>query len=299
MAIKVRPLEHDDREGVLEFLHREPLYNLVMMSNIVEVGFEKGAGLFGGDYAGVWNGNNLIGAACAYELGSFIAYVEDRIALVPLALYYEGLGVKPRVMLGRELEVDYLSHRLMAQDSMVRNCELDLMRLTSSGLTSVPGPPARPAQAEDLDQALDLSRRMEIELLGKPITPVRHEREMAVIRIREGVAYVCEMDGKIVSKAEATVVLRSGWREGAGFFSGAQLGGVYTDPDYRGKGYSTSCIGALCGCLLETVEVVVLWVEKDNRYAQKVYRKVGFVPVGDFLMAVVGDPSPIKSADKS
>ncbi len=94
MAIKVRPLEHDDREGVLEFLHREPLYNLVMMSNIVEVGFEKGAGLFGGDYAGVWNGNNLIGAACAYEVGSFIAYVEDRIDLVPLALNYEVMGVQ-------------------------------------------------------------------------------------------------------------------------------------------------------------------------------------------------------------
>jgi len=54
------------------------------------------------------------------------------------------------------------------------------------------------------------------------------------------------------------------------------LGGFYTKPEYRNRGYASSLASFLVKQALSRVEHVGLYVRADNRPAKHVYEKVGF-----------------------
>jgi RimJ/RimL family protein N-acetyltransferase len=62
----------------------------------------------------------------------------------------------------------------------------------------------------------------------------------------------------------------------------AAIGNVTTHPAARGQGLATAATAALCRRLLETVDVVTLNVKADNAAAIAVYRRLGFVRVGEY-----------------
>ena len=57
-----------------------------------------------------------------------------------------------------------------------------------------------------------------------------------------------------------------------------QLGGVYTIPQFRGKGFAKFLLSSL---LLENKNAV-LYVRKENNAAFALYKKLGFVPFGEY-----------------
>lgn len=56
----------------------------------------------------------------------------------------------------------------------------------------------------------------------------------------------------------------------------AALGNITTDPDFRGRGYASPVVAALCRDLLRTVEHIGLNVKADNLAAIRCYRALGF-----------------------
>jgi predicted GNAT family acetyltransferase len=69
----------------------------------------------------------------------------------------------------------------------------------------------------------------------------------------------------------------------------AMLGGVATLPEYRGRGLSTCCVGALCRHLFDAgIKSVSLFYLKDNDPAARVYDKLGFKPAGEWLLVPMG-----------
>ncbi len=62
----------------------------------------------------------------------------------------------------------------------------------------------------------------------------------------------------------------------------AQLQGIWTPPDLRGRGYATAALAAICDRLLETVPTLSLFVNDFNHDAVALYRRVGFEHVADF-----------------
>jgi RimJ/RimL family protein N-acetyltransferase len=62
----------------------------------------------------------------------------------------------------------------------------------------------------------------------------------------------------------------------------AAIGNVATHPAARGQRLATTATATLCRRLLETVDVVTLNVKADNAAAIAVYRRLGFVHVGDY-----------------
>jgi RimJ/RimL family protein N-acetyltransferase len=85
--------------------------------------------------------------------------------------------------------------------------------------------------------------------------------------------------GRVVSAA-----LSSAEAEGV-----AMLGGVATLPEYRGKGLSALCVGALCEHLLTNgFHTVALFYLEDNNSAGRVYEKLGFQEAGQWLLAPLG-----------
>lgn len=62
----------------------------------------------------------------------------------------------------------------------------------------------------------------------------------------------------------------------------AQLQGIWTPPELRGRGLATASLAAICDRLLEVTPTLSLYVNDFNEAAVALYRRVGFEHVGDF-----------------
>ena len=66
---------------------------------------------------------------------------------------------------------------------------------------------------------------------------------------------------------------------------GARIFLVYTPPQFRGRGYATSCVGSLTERLLDSGKTYCcLYADRGNPASNDVYRKVGYRPAGDAEM---------------
>ena len=66
------------------------------------------------------------------------------------------------------------------------------------------------------------------------------------------------------------------------------IGGVYTNPERRNKGYSTMAVSAITREALESAEAAALFVRSDNYPAIRVYKKIGYRKIGEKLWIDIG-----------
>jgi len=62
----------------------------------------------------------------------------------------------------------------------------------------------------------------------------------------------------------------------------AQLQGIWTPPELRGKGLATASLSAICDRLLEVSPTLSLYVNDFNALAIALYERVGFERVGEY-----------------
>jgi len=64
---------------------------------------------------------------------------------------------------------------------------------------------------------------------------------------------------------------------------GVSIGGVYTPPEYRGRGYASACVAALSQRLLDGGKsFCTLFTDLDYPTSNSIYQKIGYRPVCDF-----------------
>jgi ribosomal protein S18 acetylase RimI-like enzyme len=68
-------------------------------------------------------------------------------------------------------------------------------------------------------------------------------------------------------------------------FSRVQIGGVYVLPQYRGQGIARRITAVFAEQLLSQGRGVTLFVNKENRQAQSVYRRLGFSVLADYRIS--------------
>jgi RimJ/RimL family protein N-acetyltransferase len=66
------------------------------------------------------------------------------------------------------------------------------------------------------------------------------------------------------------------------------IGGVYTHPDHRNKGYALLATSAVTKEALQKAEMAALFVRSDNYSAIRVYEKIGYQKIGEKLWVDVG-----------
>jgi predicted GNAT family acetyltransferase len=94
----------------------------------------------------------------------------------------------------------------------------------------------------------------------------------AAKRINDGGLYLW-IDGEPVSMAARV-------RETA---HGSAVSAVYTPPQFRGRGYATSCVGELCRQILhEGRRFCALFADLANPVSNSIYQRIGFRQVADF-----------------
>ncbi len=138
----------------------------------------------------------------------------------------------------------------------------------------------RRAEPGDAETIFPLQRGYELEEVM--IDPSRFSEVtcMRLLRtsLKDEVVYVAEVDGAPVAKAATN----------ARGFAVDQVGGVYTLPDWRGKGVGAAVCTALLRELLDEKPGACLFVKKKNRPAIALYDRLGFQPVTDYVITYYG-----------
>jgi predicted GNAT family acetyltransferase len=146
-----------------------------------------------------------------------------------------------------------------------------------SGPSSIaPDPNVRLVRPDEIDMLFPAAVAMYTEEVG--VSPTadggeRSYRERIGELVRARRAYARFHHGRVVFKAELAVVTRHT----------AQIQGVWTDPELRGRGLATAGIAAVVRDALRRVAPSVsLYVNDYNRPARRVYERCGFEQVGTF-----------------
>jgi ribosomal protein S18 acetylase RimI-like enzyme len=140
--------------------------------------------------------------------------------------------------------------------------------------------PIRIATEHDLPMLLRVRAAALAEEYGIPVPPeseLYHELASAVTRAvgLQGVAVWVEDDrcaftAQLIAKTD----------------DASMFGDLYVDPDLRGAGRATRALTAFCTWLMSESEHVVLRVGQENDPAVRLYERVGFRVVDEFLTSL-------------
>jgi hypothetical protein len=126
----------------------------------------------------------------------------------------------------------------------------------------------RPATEADKDLVIKWSHAFHIDTHGD--TRNMPETDIAP-GLERGWVFFWE-DGKPVSMAS----------KGRPTGKGMSVGGVYTPPELRGRGYATSCVAELSRHILQSgKQFCMLYTDLANPTSNSIYMKIGYKPVCD------------------
>ena len=98
-------------------------------------------------------------------------------------------------------------------------------------------------------------------------------------RIPEGNVFLWDLDSRPASMAVRVRATENG----------TSVGGVYTPPELRGKGYATSCVAELSRLILRSGKLFcTLYTDLANPTSNSIYKKIGYVEIADFVQHTFG-----------
>jgi predicted GNAT family acetyltransferase len=272
LTAPVRLLGDTDRAAVERLLDREPYTGAQVAERIAAAGLSRrrqDARIFG--YGGRFHLESLC------WLGANLIPVHAGPAAV--AAFADLIGSQPRIcssIVGDATAVLPLWERLSPAWGHARDVRECQPLLVADEAPSVAADPAvRLVRPSEVDLLYPASVAMYTEEVG--VSPVvdgdTGYRDRVGDLVRSGRAYARFVDGQVVFKAELAVITRHT----------AQVQGVWTAPQWRGRGLATAGMAAVMRDALRRVAPsVTLYVNDFNEAARQVYARCGFRPVGTF-----------------
>jgi len=257
----IRKIKNIDAEPVLNFLGREPGFNLFAIGDIEKYGCQ-------GKNVEVWTdsvGGEIAGVLLRYHK-SFLVYYSgkdadttdflDVIAKHPVEA--EIISGKDWIIEKLAKKVDYKTYKKLYFCQLAR--QIDESELDTDGVII--------ASPEDAQGICDLQNTID-EFVSEV------EKDHVEKNIREGFSRVyCikNEDGEIVSMAQTS----------ADTSSAAMIVGVCTHIDYRKRGYMRKIMTKLCYDLQQEGKLTCLFY--DNKDAGRIYHSIGFETIGMWHM---------------
>ena len=151
-----------------------------------------------------------------------------------------------------------------------------VMSLRNYELKKVLPPPLpqgkfRLAVESDVEKIQDFLLAFHAEAVREGSPPV--SRSLVQTQLQQESIFAWEVDNEIVS-----IALKS-----RPCIKTITVGGVYTPPAKRNKGYASVCVASLCQLLLDQgYERIVLFTDLSNPTSNAIYQNIGFEPVCDY-----------------
>ncbi|MCC6336539.1 MAG: DUF4081 domain-containing protein [Myxococcales bacterium] len=144
-----------------------------------------------------------------------------------------------------------------------------LYYVSADDLGPFTNPLLRVAAEADLPQLVPMGAACVKELYERD--PLSEDAEGFPVRVRQrvraGRTYVLEQKGKLVFKLDV----------GSRSQFGAELEGLYTLPEERGKGHAVHCLGQISRFLLSSLPRLTVRVDDSNPSFGRIAQKVGYL----------------------
>lgn len=279
---RVRLLGADDAPAFEAFLGPRAESSLFLLANARRAGFEDSGLPFTGAYAGAFEGELLTGVAAHYWNGIVALQAPAHLDEV----LRRAVGASGRAVAGLTGPYDQVvaargALSASARPAAVEKPEglfvLDLGRLAVPDALASGRVQCRRPRAEDLPRLVEWRAAYRREVLGEP---AGRENEAAS---RDDVRSLQESGSHWLLEAGGVPVAYSAFN--ARLPEIVQVGGVWTPPPLRGRGFARAVVAA---SLLEAraggVRRAVLFTE--NPAAAKAYAALGFRRVGDYGLVI-------------
>jgi predicted GNAT family acetyltransferase len=133
----------------------------------------------------------------------------------------------------------------------------------------------RKVTAEDTEAIADMVRNFEAECFRTEPMSEEKARSAAEKIIDNKMSFVVCRDGMPVAYAiSRTAMCVAGY---------ASVNNVYTQPEFRGRGYAAALAAHISRLILEDGKTPLLYADAKNPASNKAYRNVGFIPGGQVL----------------
>lgn len=276
----VRPLGPGDAAALETFLVGHGDSSMFLRANARRAGLEDRGQALQGSYVAEFAGAAIVGVAAHYWNGMVVLQAPARAPeLARAAIAHSGRDL--RGLAGPWEQVESARRAVGAGDRDVEQSELQALDLAN---LVVPEPLAggrwicRHAHREEEDLLTEWRAAYCREALGVADSPALREESRADVALlrRERADFVLEDGGLPVAFAAYNAQLPDV----------VQIGGVWTPPALRGRGYGRAVTaGALLAARAAGVGRAVLFT--DNPVASHAYETLGFVRVGTYGLVLL------------
>jgi len=262
-------LGEQDRAALLDLLETDAPATVYLRSLVYEYGVDASSRLAHGRFYGFWRGDVLLTAAFASNARNMSTFGDP--AGLPSLLETVIRGpVRPRLFVGPEEHAPAVRRGLFRDGYRAR---LDRRQryyvLDAASRADLDEIALRPADSGDLDVVVRAHADMIREDLEIPTAnlDISRLRDLAETRVAEGKIWVLTEGPRLLFKTEE--ISRSQ--------EGVLVGGVYTHPDYRGRGLASRGMSTWARHLFgEGIRLLALHVNDANVPAYRAYERAGF-----------------------
>jgi GNAT superfamily N-acetyltransferase len=282
MTLRARTLETGDEAAVERFLAERSDSSMILLANLRAVGLEYSGEPQQAIWVAAFEDSRIVGVAAHCWNDVLVVQAPRALArVVELAVAasrreVDGiLGEWSQATAARTaLGLDATPARCASREVLFA-LQLDRLRIPevlASGRVA-----ARRASALDLDLLTPWRMAYHVELLGASPGPDLEPSCRAELEL------FLQLGCTILSDEGGRPLACSGFN--ARLPECVQVGGVFTPPELRGRGFGRSAVAAsLLAARSEGVARSVLFTGEENASAQRAYLALGFAVVGDFGM---------------
>jgi predicted GNAT family acetyltransferase len=288
MEIKI--LQPGDEAALEAFLIPRVASSMFLISNLRSAGLVDNGQRFEGTYAAAFEGEKIVGVVAHYQIHNTLILQAPTDLLEPLwraALKASGRPVKG--LIGPLEQVRIIEETLSPEPSNIQFDEPE--KLYSLRLDQLIEPEAlhsgqvrgRLIQPDDLELVIKWRIAYSLETLAERDTPELHERCRASMErsLKDKTTWLLEDQEKVVACSSFNAIIKEA----------VQVGGVWTPPALRRRGYGRAVVAAsLLHARDETVQRAILFTGEHNIAAQKAYAALGFRQIGYYRLLLFHEP---------
>jgi uncharacterized protein len=286
---QVRVLEPANQEALERFLLPRLASSMFLISNSRQAGLRDDGQRFQGTYAAAFDGDEIVSVAAHYWNMNLILQAPTRLQSVWRAAV--AASRRPvRGIIGPAEQVVVVRDALALDPAVVQFDETE--RLYTLDLAALREPDAlrdgvlRGRRIEPRD--LDLVTRWRVDYVKETLGERDSPDLLAVTRasmeasMRAGEAWILE-------DQHGTPLAQTAFN--AAIAEAVQVGGVWTPPALRGRGYGRAVVAAsLRDARNEGKQRAILFTGESNMPAQKAYHALGFQHIGDYRIILLYKP---------
>ena len=286
---EIRILQPGDEVALEAFLLPRVESSMFLIGNLRAAGLVDVGKLFEGTYAAAFAHGKIVGVVAHYWNGNLVLQAPTEVAALCLVVVgasgrrIQGL-IGPQDQVGAAREALHLEEAAIQMDETEKLYSLALENLVvPEGLRSGRWR-ARRLEAGDLDLLTAWRVGFSVEALGDQESPrLRKQcRASAERSLGRGWTWLLEDGGEPVATSSFNATINEA----------VQVGGVWTPPHLRNRGYGRAAVAAsLLEVRAEGVTTSILFTGEGNVAAQRAYLALGFQQIGGYRLLLLRSPS--------